>query len=68
MDWKKYFGCTAVFVAGGVLEIFENAKAYKMPGSPSVAWMVVGEKDDDILISPDGIAVSTVKKEFCKIV
>ncbi len=67
-NWTEIFGCMALYVNGHLL-IYKNMKAYKMPGGESaVSWMVMGQDDDHLLVSPDGFNVSAINKSLCEIV
>lgn len=66
--WSTYFGCSGWFnMTDGFFELITHTKSAKVSSSDGPIWTVVGEKDDDLLITVNMVNVSTVPKKFVRL-
>lgn len=67
-EWKEIFGCQGWFdKKDAFFEVVTHTKAAMVSSNDGPIWTVVGEKDDDLLISVNLLNVSTVPKKFVRV-
>lgn len=67
-NWREIYGCSAWFnPLDAFLEIVSHTKTMKVSSNDGPVWTVVGERGDDLLITVNGVNISTCPKKYTRV-
>lgn len=69
MKIKELIGAIGIFNNRGMFVVYPHVKALKLYKTVfGCTWMIMGERNDDLIISSDGVTFSFVNKSFVKMI